>query len=141
MRVSGAHLAPDRFGDRDDLLLVGLILLHLGAIWVLPYFPTQDGPSHLDNATILQRYFDPEFSHLYRYYTLNLGRFTNWLSTLILSGLVYLFPLVTAEKVYLSGYTILLPLSIRYAAGALSVRITEAKVHRLRWVHWSPLSR
>lgn len=30
------------------------LAIHIGLIWVLPYFPTQDGPSHIYNLTILK---------------------------------------------------------------------------------------
>lgn len=39
---------------RQSLLWYALLLLaHLTLIWVLPYFPSQDGPSHLYNLVIL----------------------------------------------------------------------------------------
>ena len=31
-----------------------LLILHIGLVWWLPYFPTQDGPSHLYNMMILR---------------------------------------------------------------------------------------
>jgi len=120
MRGSRAGRSPGFPAEADDLLWAGLILLHLAAVWVLPHFPTQDGPSHLDNAAILLRYNDPAQSLLRQYYTLNYGVFTNWLGTLTLAGLVSLFPLAAAEKVLLSGYTVLLAASIRYALKPLS---------------------
>jgi hypothetical protein len=42
----------------DTLLCLALILVHLIPIWAFTYFPTQDGPAHLNNATILREYHD-----------------------------------------------------------------------------------
>src|SRR5215510_15849492 len=44
--------------DHDTLLCLALILIHLIPIWAFTYFPSQDGPAHLSNATILREYHD-----------------------------------------------------------------------------------
>jgi hypothetical protein len=62
------------------------------------------------------------------YYRLDLSPAPNWLTQLLLIGLLGVLPALTAEKVLLSGYVLLLPLSMRYAlkgvraeAGALAL--------------------
>jgi hypothetical protein len=96
----------------DTLLCLALILIHLIPIWAFTYFPSQDGPAHLNNATILREYHDrPVFRE---YYSLNKNLTPNWVGHLVMAGLMYLMPALVAEKMLLSGYVILLPISLCY---------------------------
>jgi hypothetical protein len=108
----------DAAGEGSGLLLA-LILTHLVLLWAFPYVPTHDGPAHLENACILADYSRPDLDLLARYYRFNRELGANWFGHLILAGLTRLLPLLVAEKVFLSGYAILLPLSVRYAANAV----------------------
>ncbi len=101
--------------NRENLLLLIVILAHLMPIWVFPYFPSQDGPAHIENANIIFDYFRPDRAIFREYYVLNRHLEPTWLGHFVLAGLMYLLPIFTAEKVFLSCYIILLPLSIRYA--------------------------
>jgi hypothetical protein len=99
-------------------------VVHLIPVRGYQYFPSQDGPAHLENAVIVREYQDPERTAFRTFYELN-DRFTpNWLGHLVLAGLMTLVPPLVAEKVFLSGYLILLPLAIRYAV--LGVRRDSA---------------
>jgi hypothetical protein len=110
--------------DRENLLFLALIVVHLIPVWGYQHFPSQDGPAHLENAVIVREYQDPERTAFRTFYELN-DRFTpNWLGHLVLAGLMTLVPPLVAEKVFLSGYLILLPLAIRYAV--LGVRRDSA---------------
>jgi hypothetical protein len=104
-----------RFAPRERVAFTGLLLLHVGLLWVVTYLPTQDGPSHLNNTNVILKYFRPEYPVFREYYFLNTGMWSNWLGHGILAGLISLFPLLVAEKVFVSGYVILFPLSARYA--------------------------
>jgi hypothetical protein len=96
----------------DTLLCLALILIHLIPIWAFKYFPSQDGPAHMNNATIIREYHDrPIFRE---YYSLNKDLVPNWVGHLVLTGLMSLMPALVAEKMLLSGYVILLPLSVCY---------------------------
>ncbi len=108
----------DAAGKGPELLLA-LTLIHLLLLWAFPYVPTHDGPAHLENARILADYSRPDLDLLARYYRFNRELGANWFGHLILAGLTRLLPLLLAEKVFLSGYAILLPLSVRYAANAV----------------------
>lgn len=105
--------------DPETILFLLLILLHLAPIWVFEYFPSQDGPSHLNNARIIQQYFNPDASLIREYFTLTHGPDPNWLGHLILAALMLLAPPLIVEKLLLSAYVILFPLSVRYAVRAL----------------------
>jgi hypothetical protein len=99
--------------DHDTLLFLALILVHLIPIWAFKYFPSQDGPAHINNANIIREYHSRMvFSE---YYILNKAPIPNWFGHLVMAGLMVLMPPLVAEKLLLSGYVILLPISMRYA--------------------------
>lgn len=105
--------------NRANLVFVALILTHLLPIWAFKYFPSQDGPAHFENANIIREYSQPDRIAFRAYYVLNQNLTPNWLGHLVLAGLMSLMPMLVAEKVFLSGYIILLPLSLRYAVSAV----------------------
>jgi hypothetical protein len=106
-----------------DLLLLGaLIAVHLVPIWTLDYFPSQDGPAHLAVANILREYGEPGGQVLRQYFALEPGAITNWFVYILLAHGLRFLPVALAEKVFLSAYVILFPLSVRYAARAVEPR-------------------
>jgi hypothetical protein len=58
--------------NRETLLCLALIIMHLIPIWAFKYFPSQDGPAHINNANILHEYHDR--SVFREYYNLNKER-------------------------------------------------------------------
>jgi hypothetical protein len=78
-------------------LIIALTLLHIVPIWLFTYFPSQDGPSHIENAYTLLHYFDHEASYNHYYY-LNLDFVPNWLSHIELAFLMLFVSPLTAEK-------------------------------------------
>lgn len=105
--------------DRENLFFVVLILVHLLPIWFFKYFPSSDGPAHIENANILREYYFPDRTLLREYYVLNNNPVPNWFGHLVMAGLMLIVPPLVAEKILLSGYVILLPISIRYALHAI----------------------
>ena len=103
--------------NRNHLLLGILILLHLLPLWLFPYFPSQDGPTHVYNAYVIKSYH--QRSVLRRYYEFNGRIVPNWIGHFLMALLMGLVPVLTAEKILLSLYVILLPLSVCYALRAL----------------------
>jgi len=103
----------------ENLLFVVLIVAHLLPIWCFKYFPSQDGPTHVDSANVLHEYYFPDRSAFREYYLINNNPVPNWLSHLVMAGLMYIVSPLVAEKILLSGYIILLPISVRYALQAI----------------------
>ncbi len=101
-----------------DGLVAGLILLFLVPIWAFQYIPTQDGPSHLNNAQILSQFTNPAYN-FQKIYDLRLQPFPNWLSHAGLAALIRIFPPLAAEKILLSLYVIGFPLAFIYFIGAV----------------------
>jgi putative flippase GtrA len=95
------------------VLFFSLLVLHALPMWLVPYFPTQDGPLHVENVVALLRH--GESSLLARYYLANWGAQPNWITQTLLAGLLRVVPAVTAEKIVLTGYAVLLPLLFRAA--------------------------
>src|SRR6185436_12721844 len=90
-------------------------ILQLAPVWALRYFPTQDGPSHLENANILlllQRGDPPIFRE---YFSINTAPTPNWLGHAVLAGLILIAGPMIAEKLMLTLYIVALPLAVRYA--------------------------
>lgn len=105
---------------REPLLFAALIVVHLVPIWTLTYFPSQDGPAHLAVANILREHGEPGGEVLREYFELEPGSLTNWF---VYAVLAYSFlPMALAEKVFLSAYVVLFPLSARYAVQAVDPR-------------------
>ena len=100
------------------LLIGGLIVVYLLPIWLFPYFPTQDGVSHVYNSQILTEYSNPEYEFR-DYYEINWYPFPNWLSHFSLAMLMFVFPPLIAEKIFLSFYVILFPFAIYYFLNAV----------------------
>jgi hypothetical protein len=100
-----------------ETLFVFVVLLYLVPIWVFPYLPTQDGPSHLYNALILSNYGSPH-AHYLDYYELRWEPFPNWGSHILLAALVSVFPPLIAEKLLASFYVVGLAWSYRYFLGS-----------------------
>ena len=96
----------------EKLCFIALIIIHLIPIWTFKYFPSTDGPAHINNANVIREYHDrPIFRE---YYILNKDPVPNWFGHLVMAGLMYLMPALVAEKMLLSGYVILLPIAMRY---------------------------
>ncbi len=107
-----------KFKHWESLIFWALIFIHLIPLWSVSYFPTQDGPVHHENAVILSEYTNPEAGILREYYVINKQDLSNWLIQLLLSALTIISPLLVAEKILISGYIILFPVSVRYCLKA-----------------------
>jgi putative flippase GtrA len=95
------------------VLFAVLLVLHVLPIWLVRWFPTQDGPLHVENVlALLHRAGSPLLQH---WYLANVGAQPNWLTQLVLAGLLPVAAPAVAEKVILTGYTILFPLAFRAA--------------------------
>lgn len=91
-------------------LFACLLVLHVVPIWLVRWFPTQDGPLHVENVLALLQAGSPL---LQQHYVANWGPQPNWLTQLLLIPLLQVFSPVVAEKLVLTGYTLLLPLAFR----------------------------
>ena len=95
------------------LLILALTLLSIVPIWAFRYFPSQDGPSHVENSHMLSHYFDKD-SPYRQYYNINHRPAPNWLSHAVLALLMKALPPLASEKILLTGYVVLFVFSMLY---------------------------
>jgi hypothetical protein len=106
--------APSTIKDvLSDRLFVGafavLWICALIPIWGVRFLPLLDFPNHLGAMAILHRFHDPTWGYD-RFYTLNLKPVPYWGHYFPVHLLAYLMPLEAANKVWISGYALALPL-------------------------------
>jgi putative flippase GtrA len=95
------------------VLFAVLLALHVAPIWLVRWFPTQDGPLHVENIlALLHRAGSPLLQH---WYVANVGAQPNWLTQIVFAGLLPVASPVVAEKVILTVYTVLFPVAFRAA--------------------------
>lgn len=100
-------------------LFVVLLILHILPLWIFAYFPSQDGPSHVYNALVLKEYNQHENYKMRDAWKLNITIFPNWLSHIALAALLYIFPPVMAEKVFLTIAIGMIPIAFFYFIDAV----------------------
>ncbi len=115
-----AHLASRV--PLEPILFGSLLILHMVPVWTLPFLPTQDGPGHQAVASVLRHYGDPDAGLLREYYELNREAVPNWLIFFLLGPGLRFLSVALAEKVLLSLYVLLLPLSVRFALRSVDRR-------------------
>ena len=98
---------------------MALILIECAPIWAFRYVPTQDGPSHLDNAAVIANYATAPIFREYDSLTL-VQPAGNALAQIVLAGLLKIFEPLTAEKVFLTAYIVGFFLGFRYLLRALT---------------------
>ena len=107
-------VAAARAGIKRDPLFFGVFVVlwicALVPLWAPRFLPLLDMPDHLDAIAIWHRYGHPDWGYS-KYYDLNLIPLPYWGYFLPVHLLSYLMPIEIANKVYLSAYALLLPLS------------------------------
>jgi putative flippase GtrA len=92
-------------------LFAALLALHVALLWSIRWFATQDGPLHVENVVALLHQATSPL--LQRYYVANWGAQPNWLTQLLLMPLLQVVSPRVAERLVLTGYTLLLPVAFR----------------------------
>jgi hypothetical protein len=105
-----------------------LVIVHLVPLWGAKYFPSQDGPAHLENAQLLLKWMRGDAGLWRQYYFINPKPVPNWLGHLALAGLMTVAPPLVAEKILLSAYVILLACGMHYAMRSVRERGKDAEV-------------
>ena len=108
------------WGDWYKLIFILLIGLYLTPIWIFQYFPSQDSPSHLENAKIILDHYLQNGSINQQYYLINHHLIPNLITYPLLVSLLLFFSPLVAEKIVLSIFVICFPLSIRYVLNSIN---------------------
>ena len=98
----------------SDIVVIGLLVIHILPVWLFKYTATQDGPIHVHNAHVLREHHNHENYTLREVYKLNPTLFPNWTSHAFMAGLMFIFPPLISEKILFSLCIGLLPLSLLY---------------------------
>jgi hypothetical protein len=99
----------------EGLLFGVLLILHVALIWAFRFIPTQDGPGHQALAFILRQFGRPDAGLLRQYYVLNREALPNGFIFFLMNRALRFLTVPLAEKVLLTAYAVLLPVSVRYA--------------------------
>ena len=116
-RQSLSARTADRRLWRSALVL--LIILECAPFWIFPYFPSQDGPSHLHNASVLAHYGTTQIYQQY-YRIVPFTPAGNMLTQFLLAAIVKVAEPFLAEKLLLSSYIILFFVSFLYLLRGLT---------------------
>jgi hypothetical protein len=104
------------------LPLAVVIAAQLLPLLLLPYVPTQDGPSHQALAYALRIYDRPEGAPLRQYLVPNSEALPNWFVFFLQAKVLGFVSVAAAEKILIAAYVVLLPLGLRYALRAVDPR-------------------
>jgi hypothetical protein len=102
-------------------------------LWSAVHFPSQDGPLHLYNAILLRDYARPDRPNFREFFRPN-GIVPNWVCPHVLPILLRWFEPATAEKVLLSFYIVLFPISVRYCLASVRKHAAPLAIAALPWV-------
>jgi hypothetical protein len=88
-----------------------LLALHVGLVWLVPYLPTQDGPSHVYNLFILHDLLNggKEWGN---YFTYHVHAVPNLGFEAVAYPLLDFFPPLITEKIFVSVYVIIMGIVI-----------------------------
>jgi len=102
-----------KVNSNHTFVYIALLIAHLGLAWLLPHFPTQDGPSHIYNLVILKDLINGgmEWGDFFNY---QLSAVPNLAFTIISYPLLQFFSPLIAEKIFISIYIILLGSSVPF---------------------------
>ena len=139
----GRHSGPGGQGDwlarRETLIFTALLIAHLVPIWWFQYFPSLDGPAHLNIADVLVKYNSPETPAFREFFEINTSPDPNYFIFAVLYPLMHVFPPLLAEKILLSGYVVLLPLALRYAVRAAAPEASILSLLAFPMIYHAPL--
>ena len=93
------------------LLFIFVLLIFLLPIWSFKYMPFQDNPNHLLSIHIINNIHNPNFDYA-KYFKIDFSIFKPYeLFFVVMIILTKIFPLLIAEKIFLTLYIILFALS------------------------------
>jgi hypothetical protein len=93
-------------------LFAALLLVQVAALWIVPVFPSQDGPSHVYNARLMLELGDPASFQVRQAFAFNPELHPNLAAHALLAGLQLVVDPLVAEKVVVTLVVALLPLAL-----------------------------
>ncbi|MBI3332199.1 hypothetical protein HYZ99_04580 [Candidatus Peregrinibacteria bacterium] len=100
----------------DEALIAALIAAQVILLFSFRYFPSQDGPEHVYNVSLfLDRILGGPSPLFDAFHVIQKLPSPNLVATVLLGGLMLIFPALIAEKILLGLYVLLLPIATIYA--------------------------
>jgi len=90
-------------------------------VWAAEFFPSQNGPMFLLVVHVLKELHNPEYAYD-QFYAADVRFIPHLLHSLVVLGLSYAVPLLTAHRLALSLYVLLMPASAYYFLRAVAPR-------------------
>ena len=100
-------------------LIAAVVAAQLYVLWSNRFFPSQDGPAHLETARALRQLLLHQSGIVREFYAVNPHADPNWLIHVLLALLTSAVAPLVAEKLLLSLYLVGLPVAAVYAARAI----------------------
>src|SRR3954451_23614905 len=100
------------------LVWIALTIIAVVPVWTQRLLPQLDTPNHLALVRGWHSYNDPSY-HIASYYTVRVRPVPYFLFYLVINLLLYAFQIEVANKLFLSAYLILFPLSVLTLTRAL----------------------
>jgi hypothetical protein len=120
MQAAPARRGAPHPARLDTALFVLMLAVYAAPLIFLRHFPSQDGPAHVNNASVLRFYNDAQHSVLRQYYTIDYAPVPNWTGHILLVGAMHVVSPRIAEKLLVALIALGLPLALRYALLALA---------------------
>lgn len=108
-------MPASRLAALESLAFGTFIVLFALAPWLVTYFTTNDGPVHVAMTIVLDKLGQPGYELTNAFYRSNVGPEPNWVTYVILDGLLKITSPFIAEKIVQSLVLISVPLAGRYA--------------------------
>ena len=106
----------------STLFYILLLVANIALVWLLPYFPTRDGPSHIYNIVILHDLLNGG-NDWGKVYTYKLQAYPNLGFHLIAYPMLHFFPPLAVEKFFISLYILLMGVSVPFFLRTFSVKV------------------
>ena len=118
-----------------NILFFVLVLVGLSYVWGQKFFLTSDGPTHVYNSKILLDLLrGQDFDFYSQFYRFSFSFFPNWFTHASLVLLQLFLNPVLAEKVLVSVYIVVFPVSFVFAVKQFSSSISFLSLLILLWV-------
>jgi hypothetical protein len=110
-----------RWIDKNEkFLFYSCIVFNLSFIYQFGNLPTLDGPAHLNNSRLIYSMIFEHNEVLKNYFLFNPTLEPNWTGHLIISFLMLFFKANVCEKIVLTFYVVMLPISFRSLINTIS---------------------
>jgi hypothetical protein len=115
-----------------------IVVLYLSLFWFNEYVPTQDGPSHLENAVLLRDLCLPGDDGAEQYYYLNVRTGSNLLGYATVGAFATVLPPIPAERLFFSLYVVAFVAAVHAFARAAGARTPIPAVAALPYAFTFP---